>query len=83
MNPRSAFSKSDLLLSHFLRSASRRRRLDVRFGSLADIGELIRDIRFTPESGHAQGHHQLRIGFRTLSMPLVQLMHALTPRFPG
>ena len=27
---------------------------DVRFGSLADIGERIRDVRFTPKSGHAQ-----------------------------
>ena len=25
---------------------------DVRFGSLADIGEQIRDVRFTPKSGH-------------------------------
>ena len=28
---------------------------DDRFGSLADIGERIRDVRFLPESGHGQG----------------------------
>ena len=28
--------------------------LHVRFGSLADFGEQIRDVRFTPKSGHAQ-----------------------------
>ena len=28
--------------------------LDVCFGSLADIRERIRDVRFAPESGHAQ-----------------------------
>jgi hypothetical protein len=27
---------------------------DVRFGSLADIGEWIRDVRFAFESGHVQ-----------------------------
>jgi hypothetical protein len=27
-------------------------REDVRFGSLADIGQPIRDVRFAPESGH-------------------------------
>jgi hypothetical protein len=27
---------------------------DVRFGSLADIRERIRDVCFTPESGHVQ-----------------------------
>ena len=26
----------------------------VRYGSLADIGARISDVRFTPESGHAQ-----------------------------
>src|SRR5262249_34189725 len=29
-----------------------------RFGSLADIREWIRDVRFTPESGHAQSRHR-------------------------
>ena len=28
--------------------------LDFRYGSLADIGARIRDVRFTPKSGHAQ-----------------------------
>ena len=28
--------------------------LNVRFGSLADISEGFRDVRFTPKSGHAQ-----------------------------
>ncbi len=28
--------------------------LDVRFGSKADIGATVRDVRFTPESGHSQ-----------------------------
>jgi hypothetical protein len=30
----------------------------VRFGSLADIGERICDVRFTPKSGHTQRRHQ-------------------------
>jgi hypothetical protein len=31
---------------------------NVRFGSLADISELIRDVRFTLESGHPPGKRQ-------------------------
>ena len=31
---------------------------NVRFGSLADIGERTRDVRFTPESGHADRQHR-------------------------
>ena len=31
--------------------------VNVRFGSLADIGARIRDVRFTPKSGHAQRRH--------------------------
>ncbi len=27
--------------------------LDVRFGSKADISACVRDVRFTPKSGHA------------------------------
>ena len=27
---------------------------DVRYGSLADTAARIRDVRFTPKSGHAQ-----------------------------
>ena len=45
-----------------------------RFGSLADISERIGRVRVTPESGHDQWPHQSRIGFRTSSMPLVQLI---------
>src|SRR5262245_21517226 len=30
----------------------------VRFGSLADIRKRIRDVRFTPKSGHAQRRHR-------------------------
>ena len=30
----------------------------VRFGSLADIGQPIRDVRFTPRSRHAHRLHQ-------------------------
>jgi hypothetical protein len=30
----------------------------VRFGSLADNGERISDVRFTPKSGHAQRQHR-------------------------
>jgi hypothetical protein len=33
-------------------------RCHVRFGSLADIGEWFRDVRFTPQSGHAQRQHR-------------------------
>ena len=33
---------------------------DVRYGSLADISERIRDVRFTPESGHATGSIDVR-----------------------
>ena len=29
---------------------------DVRFGSKADIGVCVADVRFTPESGHSAGH---------------------------
>ena len=29
-----------------------------RLGSLEDISERIRDVRFTPRSGHAQGRHR-------------------------
>ena len=32
-------------------------RPDVRYGSLADIGERTRDVRFTPKSGHAERQH--------------------------
>ena len=35
-----------------------RGRLDVRFGSLADIGVEIRDVRFAPESGHTERQHR-------------------------
>ena len=31
---------------------------NVRYGSLADISERTRDVRFTPESGHAERQHQ-------------------------
>src|SRR5689334_23564246 len=31
---------------------------DVRFGSLADVGQPIRDVRFAPESRHAQRQHR-------------------------
>ena len=30
----------------------------VRYGSLADISERTRDVRFTPESGHAERQHR-------------------------
>jgi hypothetical protein len=31
---------------------------DVRFGSLADIGLRLDDVRFTPQSGHSQRQSQ-------------------------
>ena len=31
---------------------------NVRKGSLADISERIRDVRFTPDSGHAERKHR-------------------------
>jgi hypothetical protein len=31
---------------------------EVRFGSLADISERTKDVRFTPESGHAERQHR-------------------------
>jgi hypothetical protein len=31
---------------------------DVRFGSLADVGQPIRDVRFAPESGHTHRQHK-------------------------
>jgi len=34
-------------------------RRDVRFGSLADIGQPIRDVRFAPESGHCSPAAQM------------------------
>src|SRR5262245_31818815 len=33
---------------------------DVRFGSLAGIGQPIRDVRFTPKSGHVQRRARCR-----------------------
>ena len=30
----------------------------VRYGSLADISERIKDVRFTPESGHVERQHR-------------------------
>jgi hypothetical protein len=45
--------------------------LNVRFGSLADISERIRHVRFTPRSGHAHRRHQcLRSATSGHSMPL-------------
>ena len=31
---------------------------NVRFGSLADISERTKDVRFTPQSGHAERQHR-------------------------
>jgi len=33
---------------------------DARFGSLADVDELIRHVRFAPKSGNARRQHQVR-----------------------
>jgi hypothetical protein len=41
-----------------LHRVSRDISVHVRFGSLADIARRIQDVRFTPESGHAQRPHQ-------------------------
>src|SRR5262249_42518130 len=41
-----------------LESELTRPMLNVRFGSLADIRERTRDVRFTPRSGHAQRRHR-------------------------
>ena len=38
-----------------------KRRPNVRFGSLADIGERIRDVRFALKSGHAQSRQRCRL----------------------
>jgi hypothetical protein len=35
---------------------------NVRFGSLADIRADMRDVRFTPNSGHAHRRHQCLLG---------------------
>jgi hypothetical protein len=32
--------------------------IHVRFGSLADVGLRVRDVRFGPESGHVQRRHR-------------------------
>ena len=37
---------------------------DVRFGSKADISERIRDVCFTPESGHAERQHRANADIR-------------------
>ena len=37
------------------------RQVNVRYGSLADIGERIRDVRFTPRSGHVQRRQRCRL----------------------
>ena len=42
---------------------------NVRYGSLADIGQPIRDVRFAPESGHAERQHR-----RPLSADFVDLV---------
>ena len=40
--------------SHRLSSRDAQKRLSVRYGSLADNSAGSRDVRFNPESGHAQ-----------------------------
>jgi len=54
---------ADLMLS--LRCGAERRAIpscpeptEVRYGSLADTGVEISDVRFTPESGHVQRRHR-------------------------
>src|SRR5262249_25882096 len=39
-----------------------RSRLHVRFGSLADIRELVRDVRFTPKSRHVRRRRRCLLG---------------------
>ena len=41
------------------------RRVEVRFGSLADIRERITDVRFASESGHAQRQHRCLLSARS------------------
>ena len=43
---------------------------DVRYGSLADIGERIRDVRFTPESGHDQRQHRRPLSANSGRLPV-------------
>ena len=61
--------KDELCAQESVRSASPREALtlvsnhwrvkdDVRNGSVADISERIRDVHFTPESGHAERQHR-------------------------
>ena len=42
----------------FTATAMARRPRNVRFGSLADIEAAIRDVCFTPKSGHAHRRHR-------------------------
>src|SRR6478752_2050720 len=49
------------------------RPLHVRLGSLADISERTRDVRFTPESGHAELQHRRPLSARSRHMSAVQV----------
>ena len=46
----------------------RHAKYNVRFGSLADIGQPIRDVRFTPESGHAHRRHRRPVEIEEVDM---------------
>jgi hypothetical protein len=50
----------------------------VRFGSLADVSERTRDVRFTPESGHAERQHR-----RPLRRPSVLAIIAMAVDIPS
>jgi hypothetical protein len=43
---------------------------DVRFGSLADVGQPIRDVRFAPESGHTHRQHKCPLSANSGHLPL-------------
>ena len=75
--------RSDALLSIVSRQPTLLKGSDVRFGSLADIETLQRDVCFTPESGHwlsvsgcplcANSGHQRTSARRRFSRPIYEL----------
>ena len=58
--------------------------LDVRFGSKADIGAFVKDVRFTPESGHKTGRQECPLsansGHRDLGGFPIRTYRGLSPR---
>ena len=60
------------LISAFLAANARiATRVNVRFGSKADISACVRDVRFTPESGHFRRAHDAPARARDAAAALI------------